>query len=106
VDLQAILMMIIFFMGKNRLLRGIENMSTNGMFIVSESLREYIQQFYPGQLKRGHYVSYQQMKHALFNICSFKYTADGYANLVKDEAKRATKKAFIDANMAQSLCKA
>lgn len=105
VDMQSILMMIIFFMGKNPLLRGIQNMSTNGVFIVSDSLKPYIQQFYPAKLK-GNYVTYQQMKHALFNICSYKYTAEGYGNVVKDAEKRKIKQAFIDANMAESLCKA
>jgi len=105
VEIQSILMMIIFFMGKNPMLRGIQNMSTNGVFIVSDSLKPYIQQFYPVKLN-GNYVSYQQMKHALFNICSYKYTAEGYANVVKDAEKRKIKQAFIDANMAESLCKA
>ena len=104
VEMQSILMMIIFFMGKNPLLRGIQNMSTNGVFIVSDSLKPYIQQFYPAKLK-GNYVTYQQMKHALFNICSYKYTAEGFANVVKDVEKRKIKQAFIDANMAESLCK-
>lgn len=105
VEMQSILMMIIFFMGKNPLLRGIQNMSTNGVFIVSDSLKPYIQQFYPTKLN-GNYVTYQQMKHALFNICSYKYTAEGFANVVKDVEKRKVKQAFIDANMAESLCKA
>ena len=105
VEMQSILMMIIFFMGKNPLLRGIQNMSTNGVFIVSDSLKPYIQQFYPAKLN-GNYVTYQQMKHALFNICSYKYTAEGFANVVKDVEKRKVKQAFIDANMAESLCKA
>jgi hypothetical protein len=105
VDIQSMLMMIIFFMGKNPMLRGIQNMSNNGVFIVSDSLKPYIQQFYPAKLK-GNYVTYQQMKHALFNICSYKYTAEGFANVVKDAEKRKVKKAFIDANMAESLCKA
>lgn len=104
VEMQSILMMIIFFMGKNPLLRGIQNMSTNGVFIVSDSLKPYIQQFYPVKLK-DNYMTYQQMKHTMFNICSYKYTAEGYANIVKDMEKRKVKQAFIDANMAESLCK-
>ena len=103
VDIQSSLMMIVFFMSKNQLLNGVQNMSNNGIFVVNNYLKEYLQQFYPRQLTN--YVSYKQMKHALFNICSFKYTISGYNNLITDEKKRQKKKEFVDANLAISLCK-
>jgi hypothetical protein len=104
IELQSMLMMIIMFMSKNPILNGVENMSNNGTFVVSNYLKEYLQQFYPQQF-HGNYISYHQMKHALFNICYFKYTVDGYSALIKDEDKRKKKKDMIDANLAVSMCK-
>jgi hypothetical protein len=103
-DLQSTLMMIIVFMSKNPILNGVENMSNNGTFVVSNYLKEYLQQFYPTQLP-GNYISYQQMKHAMFNICYLKYTEDGYSKLVSDTDKRKKKKQTIDADLAVSFCK-
>lgn len=105
VELQSMLMMIVLFMSKNPILNGVENMSNKGTFVVSNYLKEYLQQFYPQRFS-SNYISYQQMKHALFNICYFKYTMDGYSKIVTDVDKKKKKEETINSDMAVTFCKA
>lgn len=105
VELQSMLMMIVLFMSKNPILNGVENMSNKGTFVVSNYLKEYLQQFYPQRFS-SNYISYQQVKHALFNICYFKYTMDGYSKIVTDVDKKKKKEETINSDMAVTFCKA
>ena len=96
------IMIIVFFMNRSQLLDEVIGMNDDGSFMVSEGLRILLQKFYPHRLRPN--VSYEAMKHALFNICYNKYTVDGYSTSNKNIENIAAKQKFINENMAKSLC--
>jgi hypothetical protein len=101
-DLVSSLMMIILFANANIMLDSlvIEN---DGTFVVSNNETiDNLQQY--NKAIKSNRIPYQQMKHALYNICYATYTLHGFSVMTKDVEKRNQKKQMIDSLLGTSVC--
>ena len=101
-DILSSLMMIILFANESKLIDTFM-MRNDGSFFVNDSVVKYLQKFYKKRLE-GNVISYQQMKHILFNDCYAKYTVHGFSKLNNKPEDIKARTDLIDSMMKKSLC--
>ena len=100
-EFTAALMMIILFANENKIIDTI-SMRNDGTFVLSDPTLSYLRKFTKKNLRNR--LTYEDMKHTMYNLCYAKYTVHGFKTINTDSVKIQDRTELIDALMKTSLC--